>query len=137
MSRKHIVQLLPGDIRHNYVELLVWKRLIRDDTASDKKIASIEPNIRMHVTKFVIQSELWPVVSAEVGPGKYKTAMLLLYLAGEQKSSSFRMDDISRSIVRQYNSAEVLEDILSNPETEHLSVRALLSSGLVQVHCFA
>lgn len=127
--------MLPGDLNHNYRALLVWKRLLHKETATDAEIADIEPNIRMHISKFTIMSEGYADISAHVEAGKYKTAMFLLYLAWLHKSSSFRMDIESQALVTQYFTAEVINDALSNPQTTHHSVRTLLATGFVQVNC--
>ena len=134
---KFFVPLLQNDLAHNYVELLVWKKLLRDNTANDAEIEAAESGINRHISKFTILRDDSPVMSIEVGPGKYKTAMLLLYLASRHNSSSFRMDEESRLVVRLYYSAELIEDALSNPETVHTSLRALLLPGNVQINCLA
>lgn len=61
-----------------------------------------------------------------VEEGKYKSAMLLLYLSDLAGSDQFVMTDIFRGIVREYYGDDLCADAERNPETTHTTIRDLL-----------
>jgi hypothetical protein len=133
MQAGSIAMFYPHDLDHNYRELLVWKGLLRSETANDDEVGKAELRILDHIASFSISVDSRPVFLTDVGPGKFKTAMLLLYLASKDGGNTFVMDEDRRVLVSHYYSAEVINDALSDPQTTHTSVRALLSRGSVLV----
>ncbi len=134
MQAGSIAMFYPHDLDHNYRELLVWKGLLKNEKASEAEVRTAELGLLEHIASFSIMSDSHPDLSAQVGPGKFKTALLLLYLASKDGAYSFVMDENARILVSQYYSEEVISDALSNPETAHTSVRVLLSEGRVTVN---
>ncbi len=60
----------------------------------------------------------------EVGPGKYKSALFLLYLLTRNGQQPFAMSDEFRPIAWKYFGPRIMTDAES-PETKHALVRAL------------
>lgn len=68
-----------------------------------------------------------------VDEGKYKSALLLLYLAELAEGDQFFMNDDYREIVREYYGDDLCADAETNEETTHTTIRDLLSDGQVIV----
>lgn len=75
--------------------------------------------------------------TTEVGPGKYKTALLLLYLAQNSingvQGMPFSLSPLRRQMVREYYTVAICDDAENNPETPHTTVRALLKGDCVTI----
>lgn len=76
------------------------------------------------VDGFAIVSDSVEMVAA-VGPGKYKSALLLLYLMTKSASPTYELTDGMRLLVTEYFGQELMDDA-RRPYTKHRTVRALL-----------
>jgi hypothetical protein len=63
--------------------------------------------------------------SFPVGPGKYKSALFLLYLFHLNGSQPFALSDEFRRLMGEYYGRRIVADA-ATPETKHTLVRALL-----------
>ncbi len=68
-----------------------------------------------------------------VGPGKFKSALLLLHLANVAGSDSFIRCEADRKQIEAYFGPELVHDALTNPETNHTTIRYLLADGSVRI----
>ena len=128
------VDLISGDLDHNYRELLMWALVIAADAIDDEELAEEEEELLRHITSFTIVSTEYGEETFAVEKGKFRTAAVLLYLATIHGSDSFHPGASDLQFIREYFPASVVADVLDNPSTTtHLALRALLSKGYVQV----
>lgn len=76
------------------------------------------------IDSFAIVSDGVEMVVA-VGPGKYKSALFLLYLMTKSASPTFELTDYMRPLVTKYFGQKLVDDA-RRPHTKHRTVRALL-----------
>ena len=127
------VDLTPGDLDHNYRELLVWAMVIPADDISDEELKEEERELLRHITGFHINSSEYGEESYAVGEGKYRTAALLLYLSMVHAMDSFRLGPDDVAFIKSYYPVDLIIDAEQNPHTKHIALRSLLSRGAVQV----
>lgn len=78
--------------------------------------------------------------SVSIGTGKYKSALLLLYLAYltfknyDCVSAGFNMNPRYRQIVMAYFGDDLCSDAINNYKTRHTTIRDLLANGEVNVY---
>lgn len=74
-----------------------------------------------------------PLVLVEAG--KYKSALILLYLAeiADEDEDQFHMTPKLVALVRNYFGVDLCKDAETNPETEHTTIRDLLADRQVVV----
>lgn len=120
-----IAKLKPGYLEHNYKELLVWANILPDaEEATAEEVSECESEIGRLIRSYTITSQHGEM-TVEVGPGRYKSAILLYYLASH-RGIGFHVRQEERQIVFDYFSLEIIEDAQMNPDTKHTTVRALL-----------
>jgi hypothetical protein len=68
-----------------------------------------------------------------VGPGKFKSALLLLHLAKLAGTDSFIRCHADRKLIEAYFGPMLVNDALTNPETKHTTIRDLLADGSVRI----
>lgn len=74
----------------------------------------------------------------EVVDGKYKSALLILFLwnmndGSDVPGSSFHLSSDHRRLINEFFPPRIIEDALNNPNTKHTTVRDLLAEGEVIV----
>lgn len=127
------VDLIPGDLGHNYRELLIWAMVIPADVINDDELSEDEPELLRHIRVFHIRSSAFGEQSFTVGEGKYRTAALLLYLSTIHGVGSFPLGIHDISFIKKYYPRHIIIDALHNEDTKHIALRSLLSKGHVEV----
>lgn len=125
------VRFTPHAFEENYRKLLSWA-FIADESASDEEIKEVEGEVAKCIERFTIISK-YGVSEVVVGPGTYRTALLLYYMALHRHCDGFDLHEEDIKHIREYYSEEIIRDAVCNPCTLHTNVRALVSTGGVHV----
>ena len=127
------VDLIPGDLDHNYRELLIWAMVIPADQIDDDELSEDELELARHIKGFTIKSSEFGEQSFAVEKGKYRTAALLLYLSTIHGMESFHLGIHDIAFIKKYYPRHIVADAQYNADTKHVALRALLSKGYVEV----
>lgn len=134
-----------GDLDANYAYILAWALVLALADDEDPKSGLIVNDVKeleeagainRLIAKFEITSpQLEQPLSVDVGPGSFKTAMLLYYLSREHHggNSAFMLSDPDREFILAYYKKDQIDDALDPEKNNHASLRALLCKGEVRI----
>jgi len=94
-----------------------------------------EGHVSSLISSFTIEVK-GVATTTTVGDGKYKSALLMVYLAQMDRireDDGFTLDREDRKDIKAYFGETLVADALSNPNTKHTTIRDLLANGRVKV----
>lgn len=123
------VTFVPGKMDENFSLLLAWLG-VPGKSLGDEEIGVA---VSSKITSYTICNAKHGEREYEVGPGKYKSALLLHYLSEMKRAKKFRLDSSDYIVVRDFFNQDDVFDALNNPKTRHTTIHLLLSSTFVEV----
>lgn len=120
------ISFIPGQMESNFL-LGMFKYELAE---YGKKITKeVEARVATLISAFTITVN-GEVHRTEVGVGKYKSALLILYLADRFGKDKFRRDGSDREIIGAYFPKDLVEKALEGDQ-EHMTIYLLLAQGAV------
>jgi hypothetical protein len=126
------VALVPGDMNHNYVAVLIASHILPDDEVLPGDISVAESDLGKKITGFTIvvgDSEQ----RTELKEGGFELAALLYYLAEKHGQDTFDIGESDREFISTFFGAELVHEALTNSHTDHTTIRDLLALDSVRV----
>lgn len=122
------ISFIPGQMESNFL-----LGLFKYDLAEygEKVTAEVEARVGSMISAFTITVN-GEIHRTEVGPRKYKSALLILYLADRFGQDKFRRDGTDREIIENYFPKNLVEAAL-NGSMDHPTIAYLLAQGSVMI----
>jgi hypothetical protein len=122
---------IAGDMNQNFRALLLHFGLLSSIDATDKEVKLAEARVKELIPSFSLSRNGMEATKIDVGEGKYKSALLLLFLADGKKK--FHRSTTERQLTEMFFTPKIISDA-KNPELDnHSVVRALLADGSLSI----
>ena len=111
---------------------VIVPEFVSDDLAANTlelcELFMLREEAEVPIDRFTLVSD-GREASFAVGPGTYKSALVLLYLMTKSATPMFELTPYMRTIVAEYFGPTILADA-ARPDTRHKTVRALLGHSV-------